>query len=40
MDISGRDGQLACASVLKACPYPGKIIAELILLGKAADIAT
>lgn len=22
MDISGRDGQLACASVLKACPYP------------------
>lgn len=24
MDISGRDGHLACASVLNACPYPGK----------------
>ncbi|KAL7321705.1 hypothetical protein PS15m_001446 [Mucor circinelloides] len=23
MDISGRDGHLACASVLNACPYPG-----------------
>lgn len=30
MDISGRDGHLACASVLNACPYPGKKIGNCI----------